>query len=558
MGMELFMSQSVDRSRHIINTLYQLGVRDFVISPGSRNAPITLSLYQAQAAGLINLHVRIDERSAAFFALGIAKASNKYVVLVCTSGTAVVNYHPALLEAFHSQVPLIALTADRPERLRHTGANQTTVQANIFPLIDSYDIESTLSDDEFSEVCSGIAEKLTGSPAHINLQLDEPLVEGIEESLWLDELRGFTPKPPIRKAFELEHLQLTARSAVVIGHDRGNFSRDEIAFFIKSITSWGVPVISEDPSIAKECINHSSLFLADEKVREFLRAEQVIVVGRTTLSRSTNAFIAMAETIVVIDKKLETVDFARKASRKLTHIPALDPLSDPEVDLYNRRWEAISRTARQYLISASDRSVEAQWQENEIVRRIYTALPSPSTLFIGSSRPIRDLEARGEFRRGVEIFANRGLAGIDGNISTTFGLSQVKKNTFAILGDVTFQHDFSSLLVHPSRPTSIFVIDNNGGGIFNTLEQNGADGFETVFGTPHNSDLEKITTPLGYETRTISNYKELTAVLNTLTEVSEKNRVIFIKVPNREVMSSHLEEEKRELNSQLRAVVESF
>jgi 2-succinyl-5-enolpyruvyl-6-hydroxy-3-cyclohexene-1-carboxylate synthase len=163
------MSNSTALARSIIKQLIELGIKDVVLSPGSRNAPLSIALYEASEKGLINLHVRIDERGAAFFALGIAKASARYVPVVCTSGTAVANYYPALLEAHHSDINLLLLTADRPARLRRTGSNQTTDQSNIFGTFVRASFD-TGKDLDLSKALSG------SGPVHVNLQFDEPLL----------------------------------------------------------------------------------------------------------------------------------------------------------------------------------------------------------------------------------------------------------------------------------------------------------------------------------------------------------------------------------------------
>jgi 2-succinyl-5-enolpyruvyl-6-hydroxy-3-cyclohexene-1-carboxylate synthase len=166
------VNASTQLARNITRQLIGNGVTDVVLSPGSRNAPLSIALYAADQKGLLKLHVRIDERSAGFFALGIAKATARPVAIVCTSGTAVANYHPAVLEAHHSQVPLLVITADRPERLRQTGANQTTLQAKIFG-------ESVALSEDFFNPKHDLGEAfqaLLVGPVHLNVQFDEPLL----------------------------------------------------------------------------------------------------------------------------------------------------------------------------------------------------------------------------------------------------------------------------------------------------------------------------------------------------------------------------------------------
>jgi 2-succinyl-5-enolpyruvyl-6-hydroxy-3-cyclohexene-1-carboxylate synthase len=176
------MNPSTQLAQVIVRQILEADVKDVVISPGSRNAPLSIAFYQASAKGLINLHVRIDERTAAFFALGIAKASGKPVPVVCTSGTAVANYHPAVLEASHTNLPLLVLTADRPASLRRTGANQTTEQARIFGKAVRYfaDVSGSAYPMElpFNSLQSG--------PVHLNIQFEEPLIGDSDDSGSMD------------------------------------------------------------------------------------------------------------------------------------------------------------------------------------------------------------------------------------------------------------------------------------------------------------------------------------------------------------------------------------
>mgnify|MGYP003345222807 FL=1 len=181
------MSISTTLARHIVRQLIELGIEDAVISPGSRSAPLAIAFYQAQERGLIRLHVRIDERGAAFFALGISKATGKYVPVICTSGTAVANYYPATLEAYHSDVNLLLLTADRPAQLRKTGSNQTTLQNKIFGSFVRHSVDTATPID--------IAPLLSDSgPVHINLQFAEPLLPQDSQD-WLSGIRAHVPTP---------------------------------------------------------------------------------------------------------------------------------------------------------------------------------------------------------------------------------------------------------------------------------------------------------------------------------------------------------------------------
>ncbi|MGA0877462.1 MAG: 2-succinyl-5-enolpyruvyl-6-hydroxy-3-cyclohexene-1-carboxylic-acid synthase, partial [Candidatus Nanopelagicaceae bacterium] len=276
------MSISTNLARNTVRQLIELGIEDAVLSPGSRNAPLSIALYQAEAKGLIRLHVRIDERGAAFFALGITKATGKYVPVVCTSGTAVANYYPAVLEAHHSDNNLLLLTADRPARLRKTGSNQTTMQGKIFGEFVRHSVDTAAPID--------LEHLLNGSgPVHINLQFDEPLLP--EDSH--DWLSGIHHRELERSATHKSHLEVsTQRNVVIVGHDRAGFSESEIEKLAREL---GAPILSEDPLRFKDAIAHAPIVLSDERVRTELKPELAIIFGRTTLSRSTNAYLQLAE-----------------------------------------------------------------------------------------------------------------------------------------------------------------------------------------------------------------------------------------------------------------------
>ncbi|NDA84089.1 MAG: 2-succinyl-5-enolpyruvyl-6-hydroxy-3-cyclohexene-1-carboxylate synthase, partial [Actinobacteria bacterium] len=242
---------STELAQKVIRDFIEHGITEFVLSPGSRNAPLSIALYEAERRGLIKLHVRIDERTAAFFALGIIKATRTPVAVVCTSGTAVANYYPAFLEAHHSDLPLIVLSADRPARLRQTGANQTTNQINLF------NCGRFFNGDNYQ------LHKL--GPTHINLEFDEPLLSEIKND-WLSNL---SVKELHEEDAKVENFEVPpGKGLVVVGHDGIDVSE-----FTDSL---GVPVISENPLSYPKAVAHASLFSGK------LEVDWVVVVGRTT------------------------------------------------------------------------------------------------------------------------------------------------------------------------------------------------------------------------------------------------------------------------------------
>ena len=512
------MNTSTSLARVVVRQLIEAGITNAVISPGSRNAPISLAMYAASEKGLLKLHIRIDERSAAYFALGLAKASSRPVPIVCTSGTAVANYHPAVLEAHHSNVPLLVLTADRPAILRRTGANQTTEQARIFGNAVRY----------FADVSGGVfplelpLDSLHRGPVHLNLQFEEPLLPD-EDSNWLNEIKVAPRVKPAGKSAGTLKVN-TTRGVLIIGHDRGGLTVAEVSK-IASDLEW--PVISEDPLSFPEAISHAALFLASPAIRKNLVPETVVVIGRTTLSRPINALIASAKTQIVIDPRMATVDTYRVADQRFIAAPKV--VSKPADPDWHEQWRKLSlRTAK--LVSEI-----SNWSESALAREL--AVELTGAVFIASSRPIRDLESFATPRTGIETFANRGLAGIDGNISTALGIATARPSATAIIGDLAFLHDLTGLVGNTSANLRIIAINNDGGGIFSTLPQANVAGFETVFGTPHGLDLEKIAAGLGISAKTISSFAELKSELaKPISGIS----VLVCQMPNRESNAAQL------------------
>ena len=516
-------------ARVIVRQIVEAGITDVVISPGSRNAPLSIAFHQASVKGLIKLHVRIDERTAAFFALGIAKASGRPVPIVCTSGTAGANYHPAVLEASHTNLPLLVLTADRPASLRKTGANQTTEQARIFGKAVRYfaDVSGSVYPMELP------LNSLQSGPVHLNIQFEEPLI-GDKSDNWLNDLTITAPKIFDRKTPGTFYTKST-RGVLVIGHDRGGLSVDAVRDFADAL---GWPVIAEDPLTFEKAISHASIFLTSRAIADDLVPDTVVVIGRTTLSRSINAFIKSARKEIVIDPRMATVDSDRMASQKFLQLPKVEV--QPADSEYKEKWQKYSQRAAKMVGDIS------QWSEALIAREIGAAIPAGTSLFISSSRPIRDLEGFASARTGVETFANRGLAGIDGNISTALGIASQRTATVAVLGDLGFLHDLTGLIHNEDINLKILVINNDGGGIFSTLSQRGVAGFEEVFGTPHGKDLAAIATAIGVPAKTISTEAELKSELAApIKGVS----VVVITAPDREANADFLKKVYSQVDS---------
>lgn len=514
------MSNSTKLAHSLLRQLIELGISDFVVSPGSRNAPLLIALGEAAQKQVIDLHTKIDERGAAFFALGISKASNNYVAVVCTSGTAAANYLPAALEALHSESKLLIVTADRPARLRKTGANQTTNQVNLFQGISTHDFSSDID----------VEPLLKSGPVHLNVQFDEPLVSA-EKTDWLAGLRVTPRSYDNQVSGKLE----STTGVLVVGHDRAGYTVSEITEFADKL---GWPVIAEDPLSFPQAVAHTALFLSDPKVSEKLATQNVVVIGRTTLSRSTNNFIKLAKNLIVIDPRTKDIDSKREGNLILSQLPneVVSQKSD------GSDWQIASDLTANII-------TELEWSEQLAIVNICKSIPPHSSLFIGSSRPVRDVEAFCKPRSGVQVLANRGLAGIDGNISTVFGIATEFESTYAILGDLTFLHDISALTNRTDQNVRIYVINNNGGGIFSTLSQAGVDNFESLFGTPHNLDLVKVCEGFQVKAKLVSNLDQLQAINNQIVKGLE---VVIVEVPNREINAKILKDLTQRVSSAVR------
>lgn len=514
------MSDSTKLAHSLIRQLIEVGISDFVISPGSRNAPLSIALSQAARKQLINLHVKLDERGAAFFALGISKSVNNYVAVVCTSGTAAANFLPAALESVHGANKLLIITADRPSRLRKTGANQTTDQVNLYQFIKTHDISHQ----------TDIKSYLTGYPVHLNIQFDEPLISKVEDN-WLSGIKI----KPLNFNNEIKGKLKVSTGVLVVGHDRAGYTKQEVDAFASKL-NW--PIIAEDPLSFPNSIAHASIFLADQKISDFLKPDQVISIGRTTLSRSINSFIASINESIVIDPRIKNVDSLRDAKILLSEIP--DDISSKATN--SELWNQAASIAAKEL-------EKLPWSEQQAITSICEGITDGSAVFIGSSRPVRDVEAFVHPRSGIEVFANRGLAGIDGNISTIFGIAEKFDSTTAILGDLTFLHDISALSNSPKLNIRIFVIDNNGGGIFSILPQSEAENFEQIFGTPHNLDLVKVIEGFGVSTLRVSNLDELNQIISKpINGLS----VVVVSVPTRSENARNLKEIIQRVSSAVR------
>ena len=459
-------------ARSVVSALVAAGVREVVVAPGSRNAPLSFAAYDAAEAGLLRLHTRIDERTAGFLALGMTKAGSRAAV-ICTSGTAVANLHPAVLEAHHARLPLVAVTADRPERLRGTDANQTTDQVGIFgPQVETVDVDGPVA-----SVGRGLV--------HLNVQLDDPLVPA---DRWTpDPTAPHSSAPDTEMLHSPANLALGPRTVVVAGDDAGPRARR-----LAAEASW--PLLAEPSSGARTgpALRTYRLLLATELAAQ---VERVVLFGHPTLSRPVQRLLSRSDVEVLDADPGWTRPYAVTATAGEV---AAEGVDDPG-------WLAAWQDADASLSRQLDRLVdEAGFTAYHVAAATSGALPPGGLLVVGASNPVRDLDLMArpyDVGSRRKVVANRGLSGIDGTVSTAIGaaLARVSRHpgtrNLALMGDVTFLHDANGLVIGPDEPRpdlTIVVANDDGGSIFATLEQGAAEyahAHERLFGTPHHVDL---------------------------------------------------------------------
>jgi 2-succinyl-5-enolpyruvyl-6-hydroxy-3-cyclohexene-1-carboxylate synthase len=510
------MGDSSRCAQLVVTELLGAGVQEVVLSPGSRSAPLAYELLEADKIGLLRLHVRIDERTAGFLALGLAKASERPVAVVTTSGTAAANLHPAVLEAFHSHIPLVAMTADRPRAARYAGGNQTTDQAGLFArhVRAETQIDDTPSTPrswrfELGRVLTAATGARSGTPGpvHVNLSFSEPLVPGVESAPIQPELQ-VTPRDGRADPVVLPAGPQTLVVAGAMTPSGGAAAR---AFAEQA----ELPLLAEPVSNARG--GPSALATGRLLLRTGLgeEIERVVMFGHPTLARPVMRLLGREDVeLVVVTSTAEWIDPGTNA-RLVADAVSLEPTRDG----WRERWSEADVAMSERLAEVLDGL--AYLSGPVVAARLWSALGGADTLVVGSSSPVRDLDLAPVSAEPPTVYANRGLAGIDGTISTAIGVGLVvERPTHALVGDETFLHDTTGLIVgrHEQRPDlRILVANDNGGAIFATLEhghpiQSGA--YERIFGTPHDVDLERLATSTGAGYRRVETGEDLADVLS--------------------------------------------
>ena len=539
------VNPSTAQARVVVDELIRGGVRDIVLCPGSRNAPLAFALHDADREGRVRLHVRIDERTAGYLAIGLAVAEGAPVCVAMTSGTAVANLGPAVVEANYARVPLIVLSANRPYELLGTGANQTMEQLGYFGTQVRANISLGLAEhapdkmDNFnaqwrSATCRVLA-AATGSrtanagPVQFDIPLREPLVPDRD----LDPSTSYAPQgrpggkswtftPPVTFDQPLD-IDITPDTVVIAGHGAGVH-----------------PNLAPLPTIAEPTAPPAANPLHPMAL-PLLRPQQVIMLGRPTLHRPVSTLLADASVPV----------FALTTGPRWPDVSGNSQATGTRAVLHgepNPAWLRRCAAVNGHTVDAVREQLKAHPLTTglHVAAAVADALREGDQLVLGASNPVRDAALVGLNAQGIKVRSNRGVAGIDGTVSTAIGAAlahdRTGGRTVALIGDLTFVHDSSGLLIGPTEPTprhlTIVVSNDNGGGIFELLEQGDprfSDVSSRIFGTPHDVDVGALCRAYHVDSRQI----EVDDLPAALDEPFDGMRVLEVKADRSSLRALH-------------------
>ncbi|HIK18111.1 MAG TPA: 2-succinyl-5-enolpyruvyl-6-hydroxy-3-cyclohexene-1-carboxylic-acid synthase [Leptolyngbyaceae cyanobacterium M33_DOE_097] len=530
----------------LVETLHRVGLTTAVICPGSRSAPLTIALACHPKIETIPV---LDERSAAFFALGLARQQKRPVALVCTSGTAGANFYPAVIEARESRVPLLILTGDRPPELRECNAGQAIDQQKLYGTYPNAYYELALPTADFSHlrylrqtVVQAWEQTMYPVPGvvHLNCPFREPLAPLPDGTAFsLDEATFFAHLSPRFPAFDVVPGSLpisqwlaTPTGVIVAGVAQPTDPEGYCRAIAHLSQTLGYPVLAEGlspvrnyASLNPNLVATYDLVLRQPELAKALAPEVVIRIGDTPTSKQLRTWLDATQpqqwVVEPSDRNLDPLHLPTTHLRTtVERLAASLPAETAPMTPYLKRWLTAETTTRQSIyqtMTALDALVESKvaWLLSQV-------LPPETPLFISSSTPVRDVEwfwQPGD--RQIQPCFNRGANGIDGSLSTALGMAHRQRPSVMLTGDLALLHDTNGFLLrsHWQGHLTIVLINNNGGGIFEMLPISKFESaFEKYFATPQRVDMAQLCAAYGVEHLEIQSWAELQAKLQVLPE----------------------------------------
>ncbi|AUI67205.1 MULTISPECIES: 2-succinyl-5-enolpyruvyl-6-hydroxy-3-cyclohexene-1-carboxylic-acid synthase [Glaesserella] len=506
-------------SRVVLNALLRYGVKHFCIAPGSRSTPLTLEAVHLQKQNQAECHTHFDERGLGFFALGLAKATNEPVAIIVTSGTAVANLYPAVIEASISHHKLIVLSADRPLELIDCGANQAIQQPHIFADYPAVSLNLPKPSPQYSAnwlvgrveyACS--VQATQGGVVHLNLPFEEPLYEADEDEIaqtpWFAPILSWLNKPKVKWYDQ----QATQKD--VLMHENWDYWRTKRGVIVvgklpleqgMGLKLWaetlGWCLISDVQSGIDASLPYADVWLSNKTVEQrLLQADIVIQFGTQIVSKRVNQFLsAFKGEFWLVD---ESVDYLNTYSHPQTRFVAkAHHFTRVHPPLRQKPWLLEPLALSQFCETFIEQQVGGNLNEASLAHHIERVLPANGNLFLGNSLFVRLVDALCKLPESYPIYTNRGASGIDGLIATVAGIAKGSgQPTVAVIGDISTLHDLNSvaLLRQITQPTILFVINNNGGAIFDMLPVE-AQAKEKFYRLSHNFEFSQIATMFGLE-----------------------------------------------------------
>lgn len=589
----------------LVDEFYQLGVRHAVFSPGSRSTTMAMLFKEHEG---FETYMNIDERSASFMALGIAKAHKEPTVLVCTSGSAVAHYLPAILEAQYSGIPLIVLSADRPHTLLHVGAPQTVDQHKIFGTAVNYFEELAVpQESHYYTYPRQVARKAymkamdtKKGPVHINVPLFEPLVPELSRNHFEAGRSSFkVVKPNYTSVFGCDNRNNLAHLNNDIDIAHGNDGKNEINDLFdryerililagpqidideaNTIRSFGealqVPILADplsnvrrrynsaDNQSNKEGIDTNNVvistydaLLTGQALWRELKPDCVIQFGQIVVSKRVQQMIASWTDVEYIEVN-PTMDSMNPTGKTTIHMQAsIDVFThlygkNNNSDTYLNIWRRLEQAGKKQLSLAID---EPHCFEGRTIRELQKKIPEDGQIFVANSMTIRDFDYfwfSGESK--AVLYGNRGVNGIDGTISTALGLAVNGRPTYLVTGDLSLFHDLNGLAVAKTHNLNLTIIlhNNDGGGIFEYLPQKGTKHFDYLFSTSQGLDYSGAAKLYGCGYTKISSPDELSSVL---AKIGQESGVHIIEIPTNREYSRELHKKYTKVSVDMEALL---